>query len=52
MTEKRTVDNCEKIIAKTKQMMAIHAEKGLCLEEDNDDSLVPRKLFLFKIEDF
>lgn len=26
--------------------------KGLCLEEDNDDSLVPRKLFLFKIEDF
>ncbi|XP_065944616.1 uncharacterized protein [Magallana gigas] len=59
VTEKRTVDNCEKIIAKTKQMMAIHAEikrmvllKGLCLEEDNDDSLGPRKLFLFKIEDF
>lgn len=26
--------------------------KGLCLEDDIDDCLVPRKLILFDIEDF
>lgn len=34
------------------QLLRMVLLKGLCLEEDNDDSLVPRKLFLFKIEDF
>ncbi|XP_065944615.1 uncharacterized protein [Magallana gigas] len=34
------------------QLLRMVLLKGLCLEEDNDDSLGPRKLFLFKIEDF
>lgn len=47
----------EQMKAKQEQMSAMHAEmkrlvflKGLCLEEDDDDQFVPRKLFIFKID--
>nr|XP_034339468.1 DEAD-box ATP-dependent RNA helicase 42-like [Crassostrea gigas] len=51
---------CEKAKAKREQMINVHKElkrqtflKGLCIEDDDEDAgFVPRKLFLFGIEEF
>nr|XP_034339469.1 uncharacterized protein LOC117693171 [Crassostrea gigas] len=51
---------CEKAKAKRDQMINVHKElkrqtflKGLCIEDDDEDAgFVPRKLFLFGIEEF
>uniref|UniRef100_K1Q776 Uncharacterized protein n=1 Tax=Magallana gigas TaxID=29159 RepID=K1Q776_MAGGI len=51
---------CEKAKAKREQMINVHKElkrqtylKGLCIEDDDEDAgFVPRKLFLFGIDEF